>query len=174
MDDPLTGLDFKLGAPLRRLERLQESLQATVVYTTSDPLEALMLAHQVSVLDGGRIVESGPLEQVYATPQHARTMRLLGFPQASLFAGSLSADQRSCDSALFKFAVKLNGTATLPQDVTVGIRPQDIRLGEKRNDGWLARQAAIMLTEDLGGELVAYLDADGLPLIAVVRMTKRT
>lgn len=170
MDDPLTGLDFKLREQLfDDLKQLQMALRATVIYTTSDPLEALMLADQVSVLDGGKIVESGPLEQIYARPQHLRSMTLLGFPQASLFTGTLSDDRKWCETALFKFPVQANGSAAGMKAVTVGVRPQDIRLESGINNGWLTRPAQVTLTEDLGGELMVYLEADGLPLVSVVQ-----
>ncbi|MEX1346180.1 MAG: ATP-binding cassette domain-containing protein, partial [Desulfobacterales bacterium] len=63
LDDPLVGLDFKLREQMfDDLKSMQQSLAATFLYTTSDPLEALALADKVAVLDGGRIVEAGNLE----------------------------------------------------------------------------------------------------------------
>ncbi|NIN00760.1 MAG: ATP-binding cassette domain-containing protein, partial [candidate division Zixibacteria bacterium] len=50
LDDPLTGLDFKLREQLfDDLKEMQESLAATFIYTTSDPLETMALADQVAV-----------------------------------------------------------------------------------------------------------------------------
>lgn len=171
MDDPLTGLDFKLREQLfDDLKRLQESLQATIIYTTSDPLEALMLADQVSILDGGHIIETGSLEQIHEHPQHLRTMTLLGFPQATIFPGHIQVEgqEARCETVLFEFPVKLKDESLLLKDVAIAIRPQDIRFEMGQTNGWLRKQAQIVLTEDLGGELVVYLEADGLPLLAVL------
>lgn len=172
MDDPLTGLDFKLREQLfDDLRSLQEALQATIIYTTSDPLEALILAEQINVLDGGQIIESGQLEKVYACPQQMRTMSLLGFPPATLFAGRLETQNGTtrCKTALFDFPVHIDNSGAMPPDVMVGIRPQDIHFGETATNGWLNRQAKIVLTEDLGGELVVYFETDSLSLVAVAR-----
>ncbi|MFN8451765.1 MAG: ABC transporter ATP-binding protein [Anaerolineae bacterium] len=170
MDDPLTGLDFKLREQLfDDLKRLQEALQATFIYTTSDPLEALILAEQLSILDGGRIIESADCETLYAQPQQLRSMSLLGFPATTLLDGTLESRSGTmwCRTSLFDFPALVNEAA--PQTVTVGVRPQDIRFGVERTQGWLTRKASIILTEDLGGELVVYLEAEGVPLVAVAR-----
>ncbi|MBZ0278519.1 MAG: ABC transporter ATP-binding protein [Anaerolineae bacterium] len=173
MDDPLIGLDFKLREQLfDDLKQLQENLQATVIYTTSDPLEALMLAQQISILDGGRIIESGSLEDVYKHPQNLNSLTLLGFPPANVFPGHLSLDKLSCQTGLFDFPINLNGVKESPEKIMVGIRPQDIHLDTNQGEGWLTRQAQIVLVEDLGGEQVVYLEADGLPLVVVVRHTE--
>ncbi|MCC6801859.1 MAG: ABC transporter ATP-binding protein [Anaerolineae bacterium] len=175
MDDPLTGLDFKLREQLfDDLKRLQEALQATIVYTTSDPLEALILAEQLNILDGGRIIESAPCETLYLQPKQLRSMSLLGFPPTSLFGGALESRNGRlwCKTSLFDFPVHASGTAAAGQAVTIGIRPQHIRFGIEpggSGSGWLTDQADILLTEDLGGELVVYLEAKGIPLVAVAR-----
>jgi ABC-type sugar transport system ATPase subunit len=68
-DDPLSGLDFKLREQLiDDLKQMQESLGATFIYTTSDTLEAMMLAEQIFILDKGRIIENGSLVVLYYSP----------------------------------------------------------------------------------------------------------
>ena len=175
LDDPLTGLDFKLRERLfDDLKQLQESLHATFVYTTSDPLETLMLAEQVHVLDGGYVIESGSLEQVYSEPQHVRTMELLGFPRANLLAGILSArnGQVWCKTDLFEFPVQMiqpPRSSAKQQNLIVAVRPQELRLDPEQMNGLRTFRAQVVLQEDLGGELVVHLDANGTPLVAVMR-----
>lgn len=174
LDDPLSGLDFKLREQLfDELKQMQELLHGTFVYTTSDPLETLMLAEHVEVVEGGRVVESGPLEQVYAQPNHIRTMELLDFPQANLFAGSVytRANQPWCQTNLFEFPVQMiqPGSVPLePRKVTVAVRAQDLKLDKGKMESSLTCRAQVVLKEDLGGELVVHLDAGGTPLVAVV------
>ncbi len=171
LDDPLAGLDFKLRERLfDDLKRLQESLEATFIYTTSDPLEALMLAEQILVMDKGRVIEQGRLEPVYLQPKQLRTMALLGYPRANLIPGVLARRDRQlwCQTKLVEFPVA--GTAAADeQAVTVAIRPQDLVMNPEKTNGYKSIQAKIMLKEDLGGELVLDLDAGGTPLVAVVR-----
>jgi ABC-type sugar transport system ATPase subunit len=165
LDDPLTGLDFKLREQLfDDLRAMRESLNATFIYTTSDALEALILAEHVIVFDGGRTIETGNLESVYARPSHVRTMALLGFPEANVFDGQLENGICRTPIGQFRAQTQLNGDAA---PVKIAARPQDVRFAP--SDGQINFDAEITLVEDLGGELVAYLDAHGITFTALVR-----
>lgn len=170
LDDPLTGLDFKLRESLfEDLRLMKEDLQATFIYTTSDALEALMLAEEVNIFDGGKVVESGGLDDVYAKPQNVHTMAMLGFPPANVFSGSVStaSGNSHCKSPLLDFAVVQNGHI-YEGDVLVAFRPQNIKINPNGNTDLKSLPAEITLVEDLGGELIVYLDANGVELEAVV------
>jgi ABC-type sugar transport system ATPase subunit len=174
LDDPLTGLDFKLREQLfDDLKDMQATLKSTFVYTTSDPLEALILAEQIHVMDGGRVVESGTTEEVYRSPQHVRTMALLGFPAANLVSGLLydKSGQTWCKTPVFNFPARLlhPGPSAGEQRVSVAMRPQAVKVNPEKTDGLLSSRAQVTLQEDLGGELVVHLNAAGTPLVAVVR-----
>jgi len=177
LDDPLTGLDFKLREQLfDDLKEMQESLQATFIYTTSDPLETLALADHVAILDGGRIVETGPIERVYLEPQHVRTMELLGFPHANRFEGHLYSRSGRvwCRTRLFEFPVHPVESADLlgaMHNVDVVVRPQDIVL-ELDETGFLRCEARVVLREDLGAEVIVYLDGEEISLVTVVPHAK--
>ena len=65
LDEPLSNLDVFLRDELLDLfASLFEEAHATVLYVTHDPGEAKRLASRVAILDGGRVVFSGPLEDV--------------------------------------------------------------------------------------------------------------
>ncbi len=174
LDDPLTGLDFKLREQLfDDLRQLQQGLRATFVFMTSDPLEALALADQVAVLDGGRVVETGAVADVHRRPLHVRTMELLGVPPSNRLPGVLrrGAGGIRCDAGLFEFAVDASEAKVPPfdlQKVDVVIRPQDIVLGAEERDGLLGCRADVILEEDLGAEVVVFLRAGETPLVTVV------
>lgn len=170
LDDPLTGLDFKLREQLfDDLRQMQDDLDATFIYTTSDALEALMLAEQVNIFDGGKIIESGELDDVYAMPSHVRTMGLLGFPPANVFSGTLkqNGSGKVCDTALTQFNVASNGSS-YTGEVSVAVRPQHIKINPEAGDNLQQQQGEVTLVEDLGGEIVAYLELNGLELEAVI------
>ena len=80
-DDPFVGLDFKLREQLvYDLRALRETLDTTFVYTTSDSSEALQLSKSISILHGGRMIETGDPFTLYDAPMYADSMRILGFP----------------------------------------------------------------------------------------------
>ncbi len=164
LDDPLTGLDFKLREQLfDDLRQMQLDLSATFIYTTSDTLEALMLAEDIHVFDGGKIIEFGELEDIYSNPQHVRTMALLGYPEANILKGQLANGQ--CETPLLTFPANTNGANG---DVFVALRPQHVSINPHTTDGMITMPAEITLIEDLGGELLVYLDAQDTFLEAVV------
>ena len=69
LDDPLAGLDFKLRERLiDDLRELQDTLGATFIYATSDPVESLGLAERLLALDGGSIVDDRPPLSMYRYP----------------------------------------------------------------------------------------------------------
>jgi ABC-type sugar transport system ATPase subunit len=173
LDDPLVGLDFKLREQMfDDLKQMQQSLAATFLYTTSDPLEALALADQVAVLDRGRIVEAGDLEALYQRPIHISTMMLLGFPQSNQIGGELfnRAEQLWCRTGLFELPVRMKPPADLRADigdVRVVIRPEDIHLNPDQ-EAMMKFQARVVLLEDLGSEVIVYLEANKIPLVTVI------
>lgn len=170
LDDPLIGLDFKLREKLfEDLRQMQVDLNATFVYTTSDPLETLMLASHIAILYDGMIVESGPLEDVYKMPTHLFTMYALGFPKSTVLKGSVERQGPAavCRTRLFDFPVELTGNGAASDEVEVVVRPGDILLLPEAQPEMVSSQAEIVLLEDLGGELVVYLESDGLSVVSV-------
>lgn len=171
LDDPLTGLDFKLREQLfDDFQALQKDLGATFFYTTSDTLEAQMLAEDIQILDGGRVIEAGDFETVYREPQHLRTMALLGFPKANLFAGRL--ELHTLKSPLFDLPVgdlRREDGRQAGLALQLAVRPQDVQLNPAPAADLLTFDAELTLIENLGGEFVAYLRTRDLLLTSVVR-----
>lgn len=175
LDDPLTGLDFKLREQLfDDLREMRRTLGATFVYTTSEPLESLVLADTIHILHGGRIAESGAVGEVYRSPRHLRSIEGLGFPASSVLDGTIgsAAGRPMVRTELFTVPVASierdrpagDGTA-----VRVAIRPEHLHFERPAGDAVCAIPAEIVLAEDLGGELVIHLAARGIPLTTVVR-----
>lgn len=172
LDDPLTGLDFKLRERLfDDLRQMREDLKATFIYTTSDPLEALMLAEDIHVFDAGKIVESGTINEVYRTPKHLRTISLLGFPNTNTLRGTLAPNGgtgATCTTSIFNFPAHVSSTLTQNRDVVVALRPQDIAINPASKQGMVTFPGVMTLVEDLGGEMHVYLDVSGVEMEAVV------
>lgn len=171
LDDPLVGLDFKLRERLiDDLKETQQTLSVTFLYTTSDAVETMMLAQNVAVLDGGVIVESGTPAELYESPSQASTMRYVGFPQANFLDGTLlnGAGTPTVETAIFQTAIA-DEASILNGAISVGIRPEHINLSLSAPEGTLSSQAKVLLREDLGGEEIVYLDANGTQLTTVLR-----
>ncbi len=77
-DEPTTALDVTVQAQvLSVLARRQAETGAAVILITHDLGVIAEVAHRVAVMYGGRIVESGPVEEIFARPRHPYTVGLL-------------------------------------------------------------------------------------------------
>jgi peptide/nickel transport system ATP-binding protein len=77
-DEPTTGLDVTTQARvLQTIRELCRSHRVAALYVSHDLAVVAELADRVAVMYAGRIVESGPREQLFAAPRHPYTRRLL-------------------------------------------------------------------------------------------------
>jgi oligopeptide/dipeptide ABC transporter ATP-binding protein len=78
-DEPTTALDVTLQAQyLDMLAELKRDTGLSMLFITHDPGVAARLCDRVAVMYAGRIVESGPVAQVFDAPAHWYTRALLG------------------------------------------------------------------------------------------------
>ena len=71
VDEPFANLDQALREKYRvNLKILLRQFNITTVYVTHDHHEALILAHQLAVMDRGRIEQVGTPEEIYETPKN--------------------------------------------------------------------------------------------------------
>jgi len=79
LDEPFSALDAPVRDELRReLRRLQHENGLSTVLVTHDPEEAALLADEILVIDGGRLLQAGTRAEVYHRPASAHVARLLG------------------------------------------------------------------------------------------------
>lgn len=77
-DEPTTALDVTVQAQiLQLLSRLSSELGLSVLLITHDMGVVAEIADDVSVMYGGRIVERGSVENIFALPRHPYTQMLL-------------------------------------------------------------------------------------------------
>jgi multiple sugar transport system ATP-binding protein len=168
LDEPLSNLDAKLRAELRReLKQLHRDLGATMVYVTHDQIEAMTLATRMAVMRAGKIQQFDAPEQVYARPVNMFVAGFLGSPSMNFIRGQLKrADGRLCfESAWFQADLGGYEFAQPPVDnqpAVLGIRPEHLRLVGP--DAPRNAQATLGLIEPMGANKIAWLDTQGTPL----------
>ena len=77
-DEATSALDVTIQAQiLNLLMRLREQMQLTLIFISHDLSVVRHLCRTVAVMQLGRIVEAGPVEQIFETPQHPYTRQLI-------------------------------------------------------------------------------------------------
>ncbi len=78
-DEPTTALDVTIQAQiLELLRKLQETLSMSVIFITHDLGVVAEYTDHVVVMYAGRVVESAPVDALFARPRHPYTKGLLG------------------------------------------------------------------------------------------------
>jgi len=77
-DESVSALDVSVQAQvLNLLKRLQESRGLTYIFISHDLSVVKFMADMMAVMNGGKIVEFGPSENIYANPREAYTRKLI-------------------------------------------------------------------------------------------------
>jgi peptide/nickel transport system ATP-binding protein len=78
LDEPTSSLDVTVQAGIiELLFRLQGELGLTYLFVSHDLSLVRQLAETVSVLQHGRVVEDGPVQEIFSRPEHPYTRALL-------------------------------------------------------------------------------------------------
>jgi sn-glycerol 3-phosphate transport system ATP-binding protein len=89
MDEPLSNLDAKLRAAVRKdIKKLQSELGITIVYVTHDQTEAMSMADKVVLMKDGLIQQTGTPEQLYSEPATTFVAEFVGAPPMALIEGA--------------------------------------------------------------------------------------
>ena len=81
LDEPFSSLDAGLRRTLREIVRqIHDATGVPFVLVTHDRDDALDLADYVVVMDGGRVVQQGRIEDVFAHPVNRTVAHLVGVP----------------------------------------------------------------------------------------------
>ncbi len=154
LDEPLVNLDYKLREELRlELATLFADGKTTVVYATTEPLEALLLGGYTVIVDKGRVLQFGPTLDVYNAPVNVAAAAVFNDPPMNMLTSDCG-----------------NGRARLPIGVEVpvrhglaangacriGIRPGHVRLEAKAAHA-IAVACRLELAELSGSETYLHL-----------------
>ncbi len=152
-DEPLSNLDAKLRAQMRvELALLHKRLGKTTVYVTHDQIEAMTLADRIVILDRGVIQQVGTPEDVFNRPRNIFVAGFIGSPGMNLLAAMADGTGGAVlDASATRIALPHDVSASSGTALTVGIRPQGLRLVSANNET-VALDVAV--TEYLGTETV--------------------
>ncbi len=158
LDEPLGNLDYKLREELRgELKTVFKG--STIVYATPEPVDALSMSSHVGFLSGGKIVQFGPVDEVYRDPGTVDVGYHFSDPPMNL----MPAVKEQTDKGV---CLRVSETVTFPvgdvasslpgQDYIVGVRPQDVS-ADKPIKHSVSFEATVEFTEIVGSSTTLHL-----------------
>ncbi|MFB6830851.1 ABC transporter ATP-binding protein [Streptomyces hydrogenans] len=145
LDEPLGALDLKLRRQMQlELKRIQTEVGITFVHVTHDQEEAMTMADQVAVMNGGRVEQLGAPADLYENPRTTFVANFLGTSNL-IEAEVVETGSGSADVVVTAGGGKLR----LPGDrctdavrqggkLLVGVRPEKISLAHADDAGSIA------------------------------------
>jgi len=154
LDEPLVNLDYKLREQLR--EDFQNIFKgqddAIVVYTTTEPAEAIQLGHELIIMDEGAVIQQGKPLAVFNAPATIRCAKIINDPPINIFEGAIENGD-----------IQLQGGVRLPLPSHLGhlsrgtycfgLRTTDLSLG-----GLIGSE--VELSEISGSQTILHLSGD--------------
>jgi multiple sugar transport system ATP-binding protein len=177
-DEPLSNLDAKLRVQMRvELKKIHDRLGTTAIYVTHDQVEAMTLGDRVVVMKDGIVQQAGEPLDLYNEPANRFVAGFLGSPAMNFAVVTLveDADGTHAVGEGVRLALPASFAARLKpylgQAVTLGIRPEDLRVVPGEAGNGLTFEAVVEVVERLGSEILLDLKVGSGSMVAAVEPT---
>nr|MDA3787134.1 ABC transporter ATP-binding protein [Desulfobacula sp.] len=164
LDEPLVNLDYKLREELQiDLQDIFKQRNAIVVYTSTEPAEALKLGGNIGILDEGRVLQTGITSEVFHKPASIKVAEVFSDPPINLI---------NCHVKKSMFHLGQNVTIPLTGhvksltsgDYIVGVRSNHLYISPQ-NKTDIAIEAILDLAEINGSETFFHVNYAGTKLV---------
>jgi multiple sugar transport system ATP-binding protein len=176
-DEPLSNLDAKLRVQMRvELKRLHDRLETTAIYVTHDQVEAMTLGDRVVVMKDGWIQQVGEPLELYGKPANKFVAGFIGSPAMNFADVTIQEEGGSLVAVNPGFRMPVPPAlagkmgAYKGQSVTLGVRPEDLRVD---SSGAHAVDALVEVVEPLGSEILLDIKVGNAAMVARVEPTVR-
>jgi multiple sugar transport system ATP-binding protein len=165
-DEPLSNLDAQLRAQMRlELKELRQRVPTTSIFVTHDQVEAMTLGDRIVVMKDGLVQQVGTPLELYRRPVNRFVASFIGSPAMNFFEmtaeGSADAIRLTTDGLAITLPPARFPDLARNSAVTVGVRPQHLRLGRPESADQVGLSGALMVTEQLGDEQLLAIRIGG-------------
>ena len=143
------------------IKELHQRLKTTTVYVTHDQIEAMTMADQIVVMQGGRIEQVGAPLELYDRPANAFVAAFIGSPSMNLLEGRITGGM--VDVGGPRLPLPAGVASDEGREVIYGIRPEHLH---EAAEGVTGKVAVI---EPTGSETHVVVRLAGRELTAVFR-----
>ena len=137
-DEPLSNVDAKVRDQLRfELLQMQRQIGFSAIYVTHDQVEAMELAHRISVMNSGRVAQLGSPREIYERPESRYVANFIG--TANELHGTVSSivdDTAVVSTSLGDVSAFSGAGIAVGDSVVVIFRPERCTFtGDRSEDG---------------------------------------
>ena len=164
LDEPLVNLDYKLREQLREefknifSQGLSE--ESIVIFSTTDPREAMELNGEVIVLDEGKVLQVGPAKEIFENPKTLRVAEISNDPPMNIVKASIESNKIKFEGIEVQIPNHLSNLKI--KNFNLGIRASDIEL----NDNGF--EFEVELAEISGSETLLHLKRGNSKIITSI------
>ena len=164
LDEPLVNLDYKLREELRiELQEIFKKRKAIVIYTTTEPAEALMFGGEIVIIDEGRILQTGPTPEVYHNPATTKVAEVFSDPPINYIKGHVEDTKAHLGDGI-EFTLIDHLQALTPGPYAFGVRSNHLFLTRSSAEDTEIR-AEVELAEINGSETFIHVNYDDFKLV---------
>jgi multiple sugar transport system ATP-binding protein len=163
-DEPLSHLDGGLRVAMRNeLVRLQRRLETSMLHVTHDQVEAMTMGERIVVMNHGQVQQIGSPDTLYDAPSNQFVAEFIGSPPMNFLPGRITIRNDATVVDLDDFALKIPDRCKhslegrMEQNVTLGIRPEHIRITGPINQGWERMGTQVTRVQDVGAQTLLDL-----------------
>lgn len=150
LDEPLSSLDASLREKMRgELISLHNNLNILFFYVTHDQTEAMAMGDRIIILNNGIIQQIDTPEEIYNHPANLFVAGFIGTPHMNFLVPNTYR--------------ALGGDLDIPENVVVGIRPEDIQIEDF--DQSCETYGKLLFVETIGKEVHYHLQYDKQEII---------
>jgi multiple sugar transport system ATP-binding protein len=161
------------------IKKIHDRLGTTAVYVTHDQVEAMTLGDRVVVMKDGVVQQIGEPLELYNEPANRFVAGFIGSP-AMNFATVVLADGEGALWAHHEgIRIKLPDAVArqlrrhVGKKVTLGIRPEDLRVASSSDTTDLSFDVVIEVIEKLGSQILLDVKAGPNTMVAAVEPSVR-
>ena len=177
-DEPLSNLDAKLRVQMRvELKKLHERLGTTAIYVTHDQVEAMTLGDRVVVMRDGWVQQVGDPLELYNQPANHFVAGFIGSPAMNFATVRIGAENGGLWAASEGIKIKVPAALTdhmapyAGREVTLGVRPEDMRIAADSDPADLTIDAVVEVVERLGSVILLDVAVGPTTMVASVEPT---
>ena len=174
-DEPLSNLDVSLREETRgELRELVTRLGLTAVYVTHDQEEAFALCDRISVMVGGRLMQTGKPRELYEQPADIAVARFLG--RNNLIRAVRLSSSKTSDGEFktlegghtLHVLVRHDELPPMNKPVVLAIRPEHVQLSSNHEGAANSLRGTVREIVFAGATSTVRVDAGGLLIEALL------